>query len=133
MSHKSRARRPTDQVEGDALRGQSHASTGPSDVEALAALRTLRAWMGAASIPAVFTQHDLPPDVTSAAAYLRRHRALRAAGVPGVWMRGKVAATTAEAWSTELPRARRLVVVEPARDIDAELDQALGIRTRVPR
>lgn len=87
MSPKSRRRRGSDQEHRDAASERRTNSTGPTDVEALAALHTLRAWLGSAT-PSIYTQHALPPDVTSADAYARRHRALRAAGISGVWTRG---------------------------------------------
>jgi hypothetical protein len=130
MSPKGRRRRGADQAHRDAASEHEDRSTAPSDVEALAALRTLRAYFGAGATPALFSQSDLPPDVKSADAYKRRHRELRAAGVEGVWMRGKVMACTPEAWAHELPRAPRLTVVEPAKDLDAEVAAALGIRPR---
>ncbi len=74
----------------------------PTDEAALAALRTLRAWLGASAHATVYDQDHLPPDARSRDAYLRRHRALRRAGVGGAWMRGKVAACTPEAWATDL-------------------------------
>ena len=130
MSPKSRRRRGSDQEHRDAASEHAHGSTSPSDVEALAALRTLRAWLGFGSTPAVYTQGSLPPDVTSVDAYRRRHRALRAAGVDGVWVRGKTLACTPTAWAADLPRAPRLAVAAPGADLDAALDAALGIRTR---
>lgn len=132
MSHKSRAPRPDDQSGGAALRGQGHdSSSRPTREQALDALCTVIAYaMGRRAEPTVYDQRHLPPDAKSGDAYLRRHRALRAAGVPGVWMRGKVAACTPEAWAHDLPRAPRLAVVEPARDLDTEVAAALGIRAR---
>jgi len=49
-------------------------------------------------------------------------------------MRGKVAACTREAWSTDIAK-RKPAGIEPcapdARNVDDELDAALGIRTKV--
>jgi hypothetical protein len=107
-----------------------HENDTPSDKEALAALFTLRAWLGGSREPQTYDQWHLPPDVKSADAYKRRHRELRRSRVAGAWVRGKVLACTPEAWATALPRSPRLSVVQPARDVDAELDAALGIKTR---
>jgi hypothetical protein len=110
----------------------------PSDAEALAALQTLRAWLGGAAAPAaLYSQTHLPPDAKSVDAYRRRHRALRKARVPGVWTRGKTLACTPEAWATDLTRLKlapsSTAPTIPAIDIDAKLDAALGIRvTRGP-
>jgi hypothetical protein len=123
-------RRGPDQGHRDAADEQRDRST-PSDAEALAALRTIVAWLGVGPAQGVvYTQHSLPPDATSRDAYERRHRALRKAGIAGVWVRGKTHACNADAWATELPRAarHRLAVVAPT--LDAEIDAALGIRTR---
>ena len=53
----------------------------------------------------LYTQDNLPPDVKSKDAYKRRQRKLRAANVPGVWVRGKLLCCTASAWGTDLQRA----------------------------
>ncbi len=132
MTHKNRAPRPADQARGEALRGHANDSTPrPTREQALDALCTVIAYaMGHRAESAVYDQWHLPPDAKSARAYKTRHRALRAAGIPGAWVRGKTLACSAAAWSHELPRAARLIVVEPVRDIDAELDAALGIKAR---
>jgi len=106
-------------------------NVSPTDEQALEALRILRMWMGtgAHSASVVYTQYDLPPDVTSRDAYERRHRALRRAGAPGVWVRGKILASTPEGWSTALPKAPTKAGsrAAPANDVSAAMDRALGI------
>jgi len=111
----------------DAAREQEDPST-PSDAEALAALRVLRTWLGVGGSPAVYDQAHLPPDAKSADSYMRRHRELRKAKAPGVWVRGKLLCCTAEGWAANITTPK-LTLVEPARDVD-ELDRALGIRTK---
>jgi hypothetical protein len=129
MSQKGRRRLGSLRQESpDAAKGLKEYS--PSDREALAALHTLRAWLGGPRTAHSYDQRTLPPDAKSVDAYMRRHRALRAAGIAGVWTRGKILACTAEAWATELPRTPRLAVVAPTPDVDAQLDAELGIRTR---
>jgi hypothetical protein len=114
----------------DAADGQRHDST-PSDAEALAALRTLRAWFGlSAPTLAIYTQHDLPPDAESERAYTDRHRALRKAGAVGVWVRGKLLCSTAAGWATELPKQKKTKKPAPANDVSGAMDAALGIRTK---
>lgn len=131
MTQAGRRRRGPDQGHRDAAT-HGDGSTAPTDVEALAALRTIAAWLGVGSAPAtVYTQHRLPPDVASRDAYERRHRSLRRAGVQGVWTRGKTLACTADAWATELPRESRpkLSIVATPSASDA-IDAVLGIKTR---
>lgn len=135
MTRKSRRRRGSDQEHRDAASEHPHDSTArPTREQAFEAFCVLLAFAaGHSASPSVFTQDDLPPDCSSRGAYIARHRQLRAAGVDGVWVRGKTLACTPAAWSHELPRAPRLTVVESTRDIDAELDAALGIRPRAAR
>ena len=113
---------------------QPLASREPTCEEAFDAFCIVIAYaVGQRAEPRIFTQYALPPDARSADAYKRRHRALRKAGVQGVWVRGKIMACTPDAWATEVPRRRSArEVVDPARDVDAELDAALGIRTWAP-
>jgi hypothetical protein len=115
----------------DAAERQGDLTTGPTDVEALMALRTLRAWLGVSVASAVYTQHDLPPDAESADSYKRRHRRLRKAGRPGVWVRGKLLCCTPHAWASDLPKSPRkpTLTIVPTPAVDP-IDQALGIRTR---
>jgi hypothetical protein len=118
--------------DGAALSRQSEPTTPPSDVELLAALRTIAAWLGIGpTTPTIYTADRLPPDCASRDAYMRQHRVLRRAGVAGAYVRGKLLVCTAEAWATELPQTARktsLTIVQP----DA-LDAALGIRVRAAR
>ncbi len=102
----------------------------PTDIEVLDALRLLRSYFASAESSALYSQRDLPPGCASRSAYVRRHRALRAAGVPGVRAVGKTLTCSAEAWAHELPRPRRPA---PAVSSDAEtgassVAAALGIR-----
>ena len=140
MSPTSRRRCDPDQGNRSAASEHDHGSTTVSDVEALAALRVLRAYFGAASTPDIFTQHRLPPDATSADAFLRRHRAQIDARAPGWTKSGKTRAVTADAWRADIEaetsreaaaRPRRLKVVETAPvDAVAEVAAALGVRLR---
>jgi hypothetical protein len=110
----------------------------PSDQQALEALRTLRAWLGldaASRAPTTFDQDHLPPGTTRRS-FLRRHAAHVRAGTSG-WCRvGHGRTVTVEAWSmdvaTETAGAHRLrpTRLEVVRDLDEEIDQALGIRVR---
>ncbi len=68
----------------------------PTDIEVLDALRLLRSYFVAAESSALYSQRDLPPGCASRSAYVRRHRALRAAGVQGVRAIGK----TRRAWGS---------------------------------
>ena len=103
-----------------------------TDDEAFEAFRTLLTYVIArAAVPAVFTQRHLPPDAVSAASYMDRHRALRAAGIPGVWTRGKTLACTAQAWATQLPKQKRRVSTPPpGNDVRASMERAWGVTTR---
>jgi hypothetical protein len=105
----------------------------PSDVEALAALKTLRTWLGLgeSSGSIVYTQDRLPPDCESRDTYVRRHRELRKARVLGAWARGKTLACTPEAWATALPPRRRATKPEatPANDVEL-VAAAFGIRAK---
>jgi len=114
----------------------------PSDEQALAALRTLWAWLSLT--PSAATTYDaerLPPGITRDA-FLRRHRRRWRAGVEG-WTRvGQARVVTVEAWqrdineeaatararSTRAPRVRPVVVSTST--IGEQLDAHLGIRTR---
>lgn len=114
----------------------------PTDEQALAALRTLRAWLGlAASAPTTFDAERLPPGITRDA-FLRRHRRRWRARAEG-WTRvGQARVVTVEAWqhdideeaaiararSARTPRVRPAVI--PATTIGEQLDAHLGIRTR---
>lgn len=116
----------------------------PSDHEALAALATLRAWLGvgAASSAEVHDQDHLPPgEEGKRDHFLRLHAQRVRDGVRG-WSRlGKRRIVTAQAWEAELERetsrararAPKLALVPTARNVSAELDRALGIRTRGTR
>ncbi len=113
-----------------------------SDAEALAALATLRTWLGVGVAPAVYTADALPPDCTSRDAFLRRHRERLKTNAPGWTKRGKTRAVTVEAWRSDVEqethalRTRlpsKLALVPAPRDVSAELDRALGIRTRGAR
>ncbi|HSY20675.1 MAG TPA: hypothetical protein VK841_01090 [Polyangiaceae bacterium] len=134
MSQIAERRRGSDQEHRDAVEEHVESSTGPSDVELLAALRTVRSWLGLVGAAPLYDQRagHLPPDAKSAGAYKRRHRELRKRGVPGVYVRGKLLVCTREAWATEPPRAPRVTVVRNEAPVDA-LDAALGIRTRRTR
>ena len=108
----------------------------PSDEEALAALATLRAWLGvgAAPSPAVYDQTHLPPGV-SRDAFLRLHRARTRERVEGWSRRGKARLVTAEAWRVEIERdtsrartSKTSFRAAPA-NVHDDLDRALGIRT----
>lgn len=104
--------------------------TGPTREEAFEAFCTLIAYaVGQRAEPPVYHQKNLPPDAKNEGSYKRRHRVLRAADTPGVWVRGKLLCCTAEAWATVLPRFKRPIGSVPGRDIDAEIDAALGIRS----
>jgi hypothetical protein len=117
--------------------------TEPTDAEALAALRTLRAWLAGPVAPTEYHQDRLPNAVTRDA-FLRRHRMRMHARVPG-WTRvGQARLVTREAWDADVgaetthaaSRSRpRLSVVchAPTPSIDSALDSALGIRTRSAR
>ena len=61
-------------------------------------------WVTARS-RAVYDQWHLPPDAKSARAYKTRHRALRAAGIPGAWVRGKTLACSRGGLVAPAPRA----------------------------
>lgn len=106
--------------------------TRPTREQAFEAFLILMAYVtGQRAEPVVYDQRNLPPDTKSADSFKRRHRELRKAGIDGVWVRGKMLCCTAEAWATRLPgRKSTLQPPNPERDIDAELDAALGIRTR---
>ena len=113
--------------------------SAPSDVDALAALRVVAAWLGlgAASLPAIYDQTQLPPGVTRDA-FLRLHRARTKERAPGWSRRGKARLVTAEAWSAEIardtsravPRRLKNVFQPPPKNLDHDLDRRLGIRTR---
>jgi len=111
--------------------------TTPSDVDALAALATLRAWLGAgqAVTPAVYDQANLPPGVTRDG-FLRLHRARTRERVAGWSRRGKARLVTSEAWSAEIardtssPRRLKTTFQGAPRSADEDLDRALGIRTK---
>jgi len=97
----------------------------------LAALRTMRAWLGIVAAQAIYTQDTRPADCKSRDAFARWHRAARRAGVEGVTVRGKVLSATAVAWATPLPRAAKLALVPAAPEsLSDKFDAALGIRTR---
>lgn len=103
----------------------------PTREQAFEAFCVLLAYATEPGAPRVYTQSNLPPDCRSRDAFLRRHRQLRKAGVPGAHMRGKVAACTAEAWSADLPKPRkRLAIVTEAASVESEIDSALGIKFR---
>jgi hypothetical protein len=132
-------RRGASQPHRDGAHEHGHHAAQVHDAQALAALRTLAAWLGigAATTAAVFTQHALPPDVASADAYLRLHRAQVKAGTPGWSRAGAVRSVTTDAWriyvDEQTTRARRKATTTApvaANDADDELDAALGIRTR---
>jgi hypothetical protein len=119
--------------------------TTPSDADALAALATLRAWLGAGASPhVVYDQAHLPPGI-SRDNFLRLHRVRSREGVEGWSRRGKARLVTSEAWARELAaetvRARTRTPEGPpakhpandARDVDAEIDRVLGIRTTAKR
>ena len=111
----------------------------PSDDQALEALRTLRAWLGlgaVATAPTTYTQSSLPPGVTRRA-FLKRHAARVRAGVAGWTRSGHGRVVTRAAWDVDVaaetarePHRTRSARLEVVRDLDAELDAALGIRTR---
>jgi hypothetical protein len=131
VTHKSQRRQGGYQPSPDAATEHAHCSTSPNDAEALAALRTLRAWMAAGVSPSLYDQDRRPPDCRSRDAYLRRHRELRKAGVAGAWARGKTLACTPEAWAHDLPRASKVALVPaPLLDVDSEIAAALGVRAR---
>lgn len=134
MSQTGRRRQghPDERTPAAASRQGNPSTTRPTREQAFDAFCTVLAFVaGRSSEGQVYTQASLPPDVASEDAYLRRHRALRKAGVAGCWMRGKVAACTPEAWATVLPQAPRLVVIAPQPvDHDAEVAKALGIVAR---
>jgi len=96
--------------------------------------------IGSTAALAVYTQHALPPDARSKSAYLEVHRERVKAHVPGWTRAGQVRAVTREAWELDVAEQtkrtrRRKVVALPAandaapRDISAEIDAKLGIRT----
>jgi hypothetical protein len=115
----------------------------PCDAEVVAALRVIAAALGIGARAAAdtFTQDALPPDCSSRDVFLRRHRARTKARTPGWTKRGKTRAVTAEAWRADVEqetgatRARtpKLALVPAQRDVSAELDRALGIRTRAAK
>jgi hypothetical protein len=114
--------------------GAPVASEHHDDAHALAvghAVLALLATLGISSGTAfqVYDQRDghRPPDAKSADSYRRRHRALRKAGTPGVYVRGKLLLATLEGWATELPKPRKLSLVQPPPTIDDDLDRELGI------
>ena len=111
---------------------------GPADDEALAALRTLRAWLAAdaASPPTSVTHYDskhLPPGIASPRAYRARAR-----GIPEARRVGRDVVVPVDAWDRTLerpaatrPRAPASAAAE-ADDVD-ELLAAGGVRLRVVR
>lgn len=136
MKQTSRRRRGSLHHESpDAATEQDNRSTPPpSREEAFAAFCTVLAYAsGLRAEPVVYDQWHLPADAKSEDAYKRRHRELRKVGVVGAWVRGKKLCSTAAAWATEIPRTTRLTIAESSHDVDAELDAALGIKTRVSR
>ena len=109
--------------------------SAPTREEAFEAFCTLLAYASGQGAPTVYDQRDghRPADAKSADQFKRRHRQLRKAGIAGVWVRGKLLCCTAEAWASDLPKAKRprLTVVEtPKASVDDEIDRQLGIRTR---
>jgi len=110
----------------------AHDQPAITDEQAFAMFCGLMAYVIArAAVPAVFTQRNLPPDAASAASYMDRHRALRAAGVAGVWTRGKTLACTPQAWATQLPKRKRHVSTPPpGNDVRASMERAWGVTTR---
>jgi len=105
-------------------------STGPTRAQAFEAFCTLLAFATLRGAPQIFTQDALPPDAKRDG-FMRWHRAARKAGIPGVRCKGKTLACTPEAWRAELPKARKLALVEPiALSVGDELDRALGIKVR---
>ena len=105
----------------------------PSREEAFDAFCLLVAYAsGHSAAPQTYDQRHLPPDVSSEDSYKRRHRALRAAGIPGAWTRSKTLACTPAAWAAELAKPKRppklVIVPPPAPDLAAEAARALGIK-----
>ena len=131
MTAESRRRRGSDQEHRDAATRRQDSSTArPTREQAFEAFCTLLAY-AAPSSDFIYTQLALPPDAKSADAYLRRHRLLRAAGIGGAWMRGKLACCTPEAWATDLSRSNSPAPkLEPVASVDNEIASALGVRAR---
>jgi hypothetical protein len=93
----------------------------------------LDALFGASPVALTYDADRLPAGTTRDA-YLRRHRTRVRDGVPG-WSRvGAGRVVTAEAWAADVAsetRGRRRAIKPTAsNDVDDELDEALGIRTR---
>jgi hypothetical protein len=92
--------------------------------------------IGTVAAPVVYSQHRLPPDVSSADGFLRAHRVQFKAGTPGWTRQGAVRAVTAEAWDAHVAeqgsraRMRRIARVPSvaANDLGEQIDRELGIR-----
>ena len=105
-----------------------------TDVEVLAALHTLRAWLtGGRDVSTPFSQDERPPGVTRDG-FLRRHRAQMRAKAAGWTSVGKARLVTRLAWGayvTDEGRSRRKPSVALSLDVERdEIDRALGIRPR---
>ncbi len=116
--------------------------SGPSDADVVAALRVIATVLGIApSTPDLYTQDRLPSDCGSRDAYLRRHRERMKVMATGWTRRGMVRAVTRAAWEADVAhetiasrtRTRKLVALPAPRDVDADLDRQLGIKTRAAR
>jgi hypothetical protein len=112
------------------------------DAHALAVGRAVLGLLAALGLvergePAMYDADRLPPGL-SRDAFLRRHRARVREGIPGWTRAGKARLVSREAWERDVAdetcRPRHVAVPRTvpraANDLDAELDAALGIRTR---
>jgi hypothetical protein len=129
----------------DAATIERETDSTPTDAEAFQAFRVMRAWfwlgLGRASSPDVYDQDHLPPGCTSRDSYLRRHRDRLRARTPGWTTSGQLRRVDPEAWQVDVAletatvaargaarRRQTLSVIDGGmRDVDAEIDRALGI------